>query len=190
MTESDRKQQRNIISDLCEENVRLAEDIELQKMLVENATDTVKVITAFYANTFHEIFQHGLDVSALETVKFAIMPEQMLQFKRQIHQLYRLSRVIGEEMPSIKVFEGFYRLLENLSAMKKAVELRNGEIDSATDTQLRQTILSEVLQVRKELKELARLGAKPMTAADLDASATLTPCNALQAPMSDRQGRL
>ena len=69
------------------------------------------MITNFYTQMFYEIFSHGFDVSSLKTVEKAIMPDQMEQFKNMILQLHSLSKVIGEELPTIKVFESFYRLL-------------------------------------------------------------------------------
>lgn len=86
-------------------------------MMVQNAAEVVKVITTFYAQAFREIFQRGIDISSLQTVKYAIMPERMEQFKTMISQLRRLSSVIGEEMPSIHVFQGFYSLLEKMLRM-------------------------------------------------------------------------
>lgn len=57
--------QQQLINSLSAENKQLSEDIKLQKMMMVNAAETVKVVTSFYAQTFQEIFANGIDVSGL-----------------------------------------------------------------------------------------------------------------------------
>lgn len=126
------------------------------------------MITNFYTQMFYEIFSHGFDVSSLKTVEKAIMPDQMEQFKNMILQLHSLSKVIGEELPTIKVFESFYRLLQKMVGMKKqaaaAPTTSNNDSSVGGTTYLQKTILSEAKLIKRELDLLARAGEKPKTA--------------------------
>lgn len=96
MFQSCEKKRNRLISNLCQENVQLAGDIDLQRMMIENSAETVKVVSGFYAQTFSEILQQGgLDISSLQSVKYAISPERLSDVGRQIQKLYYLQEIIG-----------------------------------------------------------------------------------------------
>ena len=95
----------------------LQSEMELNKIVLANSADVIKVITSFFVMAFHEIEDRGFSLRSLHTVKVVLSKEHLKQLQAQIDGLKALETTIDQKLPSIKILEEFLDLLRYIATL-------------------------------------------------------------------------
>jgi len=96
----------------------LRSEMELNKIVLSNAADVIKVITSFFVMAFKEIEERGFSLRSLNTVKVVLSEEHMSQLQVQIDGLKNLEATIEQTLPSLKILEEFLDLLRYVASLQ------------------------------------------------------------------------
>jgi len=73
-----------MLAKIKKQNLNLTSEIELQKMILGNTSEVIKVMTSFYRKAFREILSRGFDLSTLDTVKAVLSETHLVSLANQI----------------------------------------------------------------------------------------------------------
>ena len=73
-----------MLAKIKKQNLNLSSEIELQKMILGNTSEVIKVMKSFYRKAFREILSRGFDLSTLDTVKAVLSETHLVSLANQI----------------------------------------------------------------------------------------------------------
>ena len=101
-------------------------EVQTQRIILENSKDLVNIFGHFYSEAFNQICGvDGLDLRKVEAFNMMLSDEQMELLKYQIDRLDNVSEQLGRTLPAATLMTRLYELLEKLREARRVEHGKN-----------------------------------------------------------------